>query len=57
MECGEACKQRKMQLETEYKQLRRDLLSAEDSRKSSEQQNRQYEQDVCVNGILFKGID
>lgn len=47
MECGEACKQRKLQLEAECNQLRRDFLSAEESRKSSEQQNRQYEQDVC----------
>ncbi|XP_037041722.1 macoilin-2 isoform X2 [Bradysia coprophila] len=45
-ECGEACKQRKLQLEAECKQLRRELLLSDDCKKSIEQQNRNYEQEL-----------
>lgn len=45
-ECGESCKQRKQQLETECKQLRRDLSTADETKKTAEQQNRNYEQEV-----------
>lgn len=45
-ECGEACKQRKQLLENECKQLRRELSATDDMKKSAEQQNRTYEQEV-----------
>lgn len=45
-ECGEACKQRKLQLEGECKQLRRELALSDECKKSAEQQSRNYEQEV-----------
>lgn len=46
MECGEACKQRKLQLDAECKQLRRELALSDECKKSAEQQSRNYEQEV-----------
>lgn len=38
---------RKQMLENECKQLRRDMSSIEELKKSAEQQSRSYEQEVC----------
>lgn len=44
--CGEACKQRRLQLDADCKQLRRELAAAEESRKTVEEQSRTFEQEV-----------
>lgn len=48
LECGEACKSRKLQLDAECKQLRRELTAADDMKKNIEQQNRNLDQEVCI---------
>lgn len=45
-ECSEACKMRKQMLENECKQLRRELSTIDELKKSAEQQSRNYEQEV-----------
>lgn len=47
-DCNESCKMRKQMLETECKQLRRELMAADDLKKSAEQQSRNYEQEVII---------
>lgn len=47
-ECGESCKQRKQLLESECKQLRRELGAVDEIKKSAEQQSRNYEQEVII---------
>lgn len=46
VDCNESCKLRKQMLENECKQLRRDMSSIEELKKSAEQQSRNYEQEV-----------
>lgn len=46
IDCSENCKMRKQMLENECKQLRRDMSSIEELKKSAEQQSRNYEQEV-----------
>lgn len=46
VDCSESCKLRKQMLENECKQLRRDISSIEELKKSAEQQSRNYEQEV-----------
>lgn len=46
VDCSESCKLRKQMLENECKQLRRDMSSIEELKKSAEQQSRNYEQEV-----------
>lgn len=53
MECGEACKQRKLQLDNECKQLRRELSAAEEVKKNAEQQSRNLEQEVSFSSFRF----
>lgn len=57
MECGESCKQRKLQLDAECKQLRRELSATEDAKKASEQQSRNYEQEVFFKYLLFLEVN
>lgn len=45
-ECNEICKLHKQRLESEVNKLRRDLNTYEDLKKSADQQNRNYEQEV-----------
>ncbi|KAJ6647193.1 Macoilin-2 [Pseudolycoriella hygida] len=52
-ECGEACKQRKLQLEAECKQLRRELQLSDECKKSAEQQSRNYEQELRQYEVKF----
>lgn len=48
IDCSENCKMRKQMLEIECKQLRRDMSSIEELKKSAEQQSRNYEQEVKI---------
>lgn len=52
-DCSESCKLRKQMLETECKQLRRELTATDELKKSAEQQSRNYEQEVVVYLHLF----
>lgn len=45
-ECGENCKLKRQQFESELNKIRRDFISAEDGRHLAEQKNRNYEQEV-----------
>uniref|UniRef100_A0A1B0CQT6 Putative conserved plasma membrane protein n=1 Tax=Lutzomyia longipalpis TaxID=7200 RepID=A0A1B0CQT6_LUTLO len=45
-ECGESCKMKKRHLESEAGRLRRELSLADEQKKSFEQQNRRYEDEV-----------
>lgn len=50
-ECGDNCKLKRQQFESELNKIRRDYISAEDGRHVAEQKNRNYEQEV--NEIYF----
>ncbi|XP_055693722.1 macoilin-2 [Lutzomyia longipalpis] len=45
-ECGESCKMKKRHLESEAGRLRRELSLADEQKKSFEQQNRRYEDEI-----------
>lgn len=46
IECGEFCKSRKQMMENECKQLKKDLTTFEELKKSAEKQSQSYEQEL-----------
>lgn len=50
-DCNESCKLRKQVLENECKQLRRELSTIDELKKSAEQQSRNYEQEVRASDL------
>lgn len=53
IDCSENCKARKQLLDNECKQLRRDLATSDELKKTNEQQKRNLEQEVCQGRWLF----
>jgi hypothetical protein len=48
LRCPDSCKIKKMHMENENKQLRRDLMMLDDAKNNYEKQSRMYEQEVSA---------
>lgn len=62
MDCSDQCKQKRQQLDTEVKRLRREIKAAEEAKILAEQQGKRAEQKVrlirncCITSVIYLGI-